>query len=146
MPTRAQIVTEARTWLGTPFHHQGRVRGVGVDCIGVIGCSAVTCGVDGAAEWMSDPAMHNYSPQPDPRLLLAACDKYLDRIAVSEAGLADILIMAFAGEPMHFALISRVAPMYVIHAYAQIGKVTENGAKVAGATISRAYRFRGLNG
>ncbi len=30
------IVSEARSWLGTPFKHQGRVKGVGCDCIGLI--------------------------------------------------------------------------------------------------------------
>ncbi|WP_436904878.1 hypothetical protein [Acinetobacter johnsonii] len=25
-------VQEALTWLGTPYHHQGRVKDVGVDC------------------------------------------------------------------------------------------------------------------
>lgn len=34
--TREEIVAEARTWLGTPFHHQGRVKGVGTDCAGII--------------------------------------------------------------------------------------------------------------
>lgn len=29
---RAEIVREARHWLGTPYHHHGRVHGVGVDC------------------------------------------------------------------------------------------------------------------
>jgi hypothetical protein len=27
-----EAVVEAMTWLGTPYHHQGRVKGVGVDC------------------------------------------------------------------------------------------------------------------
>ena len=27
-----EAVQEALTWLGTPYHHQGRVKGVGVDC------------------------------------------------------------------------------------------------------------------
>lgn len=26
------VISEAMTWLGTPYHHQGRVKGVGVDC------------------------------------------------------------------------------------------------------------------
>lgn len=30
--TRAAVVAEARGWLGTPYHHQARLRGVGVDC------------------------------------------------------------------------------------------------------------------
>jgi cell wall-associated NlpC family hydrolase len=29
-------VTEARTWVGTPFKHQGRTKGVGVDCLGIV--------------------------------------------------------------------------------------------------------------
>ena len=30
------ICQQARTWLGTPFKHQGRVKGVGVDCLGLL--------------------------------------------------------------------------------------------------------------
>jgi NlpC/P60 family putative phage cell wall peptidase len=30
---RAAVVAEARTWLGTPYHHMGRVKGVGCDCL-----------------------------------------------------------------------------------------------------------------
>jgi hypothetical protein len=26
------IVTEARAWMGTPYHHHARIKGVGVDC------------------------------------------------------------------------------------------------------------------
>lgn len=29
---RAALVAEALSWLGTPFHHQGRIKGAGVDC------------------------------------------------------------------------------------------------------------------
>lgn len=29
---REAVITEARTWLGTPYHHHGRLKGVGVDC------------------------------------------------------------------------------------------------------------------
>lgn len=34
--TGAQIVDQARTWVGTPWHHDARVKGVGVDCIGLV--------------------------------------------------------------------------------------------------------------
>jgi cell wall-associated NlpC family hydrolase len=30
---RVEIVAAARAWLNTPFHHAGRVKGVGVDCL-----------------------------------------------------------------------------------------------------------------
>lgn len=32
----ADVVTLARGWIGTPYHHQGRVRGVGADCLGLV--------------------------------------------------------------------------------------------------------------
>ncbi|WP_374513774.1 NlpC/P60 family protein [Niveibacterium sp.] len=32
MTTREAIVSEARSWLGTPYHHAARIKGVGVDC------------------------------------------------------------------------------------------------------------------
>jgi hypothetical protein len=36
MVTREAIVAAARSWLGTPYHHQASLKGVGSDCIGVI--------------------------------------------------------------------------------------------------------------
>jgi hypothetical protein len=32
-PRRLAVVEEARGWLGTPYHHMGRVRGAGTDCL-----------------------------------------------------------------------------------------------------------------
>lgn len=29
---RAAVVAEARSWLGTPYHHLGDIKGAGVDC------------------------------------------------------------------------------------------------------------------
>ncbi len=34
--TRTGILAEARSWIGTPYHHKGRLKGVGVDCGGLI--------------------------------------------------------------------------------------------------------------
>lgn len=33
---RAAVIGEAETWLGTPYHHMGRVKGVGCDCLTLI--------------------------------------------------------------------------------------------------------------
>ena len=33
MTRRSQVIAEAETWLGTPYHHMGRVRGGGTDCL-----------------------------------------------------------------------------------------------------------------
>jgi len=33
---RQHIQTQARLWLGTPYHHRASLRGVGTDCLGLI--------------------------------------------------------------------------------------------------------------
>lgn len=34
--TREAVVAEARCWLGTPYHHQAALHGVGCDCLGLV--------------------------------------------------------------------------------------------------------------
>jgi NlpC/P60 family putative phage cell wall peptidase len=36
MPTQTDIVVIARKWIGTPYHHQASLRGVGCDCLGLV--------------------------------------------------------------------------------------------------------------
>jgi cell wall-associated NlpC family hydrolase len=33
MTRRSLVIAEAEAWLGTPYHHMGRVRGSGTDCL-----------------------------------------------------------------------------------------------------------------
>lgn len=34
--TRDQVVVAVRAWIGTPYHHQASLRGVGTDCLGLV--------------------------------------------------------------------------------------------------------------
>src|ERR1700760_2640405 len=34
--SRADIVAEARAWIGTPYPHQASLKGVGCDCLGLV--------------------------------------------------------------------------------------------------------------
>lgn len=144
MTTRADIVAEARTWIGTRWQHQQRLKGVATDCLGLIGGVAVELGLPGAQEWANDPAYHCYGPAPDSRLLISGCDKFMDRIAIIEAQPGDVLIMSFEKDPQHFGIVSQVDPLYLIHAYAVARKVVENGIGMARVKVVRAYRYRGV--
>jgi cell wall-associated NlpC family hydrolase len=55
--TRARIVEEAKTWLGTPFHHRAFVKGAGTDCQGFIYSSYRVLGL------IPELEMPEYSPQ-----------------------------------------------------------------------------------
>lgn len=35
-PIGVAVVASARAWIGTPYHHQASLRGVGADCLGLI--------------------------------------------------------------------------------------------------------------
>lgn len=150
MTTRAEIVAEARTWIGTRYRHQARVKGVATDCIGLLGGVALACGLPGAREWADDLALHAYARTPDPALLRAGVDRFLDRLpAVQRAREGDVLLFALEGEPRHFALVSEATgagPVRVIHAYALLAarRVVEQLLPVARAQAIGAYGFRGL--
>lgn len=108
----------------------------------MVGGVALALGLQGAKEWAADPSLHNYGRTPDPAVLLGAVDKLMVRIPLAQAIEGDVLIMAFASEPQHFAIISQAEPRYIIHAYAQARRVVEQGACVAKARTLRAYRFK----
>jgi hypothetical protein len=52
---RAQIVTEARSWIGTPYHARARTKGAGCECGSLLMGIAVNCGLvkDEALEMFS---------------------------------------------------------------------------------------------
>lgn len=144
MIDRAAIAIEARTWIGTRWHHQASAKGAGSDCIGLVAGVAAACGVAEAAAFLAAPEFRCYGREPEPALLLAGCDRWLDRIAIGDARLGDVLLFRFRNEPQHFALITREAPDYITHAYAQARGVVENRLDdVWRARVVRAYRFRG---
>ncbi len=144
MITPDDIVAEARTWIGTPWKHQARVKGVGVDCIGFVGGVGVALGLGDALRWKADPTLRGYGRTPVPETLLDACDRFLQRVPIMQRQLGDVLVMGFRAGPQHFAIVSRLQPDCIIHAYAQRRAVIETPSDIHGAQVLRAYRFRGV--
>lgn len=69
------IVETARSLIGTKFHHQGRVPGVGLDCAGVL---IVTAWITGKKPRSFD--VTGYPRIPDGVTLQRLCDENLDRV------------------------------------------------------------------
>jgi NlpC/P60 family putative phage cell wall peptidase len=143
MIPRAAVVAEARSWIGTRWHHQASLKGVGTDCIGLVGGVALALGVPGAAAWRDTPAFHNYGRKPDPKVLLAGCDTLMDRVTDMREG--DVLVLRFDSGPQHFAFLTSVEPPAIVHALAQARRVTEARLDRAWRErIVRVYRLRGV--
>jgi len=135
---REQIVAEARRWLGTPFHHQGRLLGAGVDCVGVV------IGV-GRALGLTQFDTTDYGRLPVPDRMLGQLSANLVPVAVGEIGLGDILWMRIDRDPQHLAIVSGVAPRQIVHAYEGVGRCVEHGLDGKWQRrVVRAWRFAGV--
>ena len=54
---RAAVVAEAKAWLGTPYHHRAKLKGVGVDCAQLPIAIYAAVGLNPEEAWHT--AMHN---------------------------------------------------------------------------------------
>lgn len=144
MIPRYQLVECARSLIGTPWEHQGRLPGVAIDCLGVIGEVASACRVECWEAWDEDPDLRCYGRSPRPDLLLKFCNKYLEPKPISKAGPGDIFLMTFYLIPHHFGIVTEVSPFRIVHAYTAAKRVVETTPQVAHAKVYRAYSFRGV--
>jgi NlpC/P60 family putative phage cell wall peptidase len=114
---RARVVTEARTWVGTRYHHQADVRGHGVDCAMLL--VRVYCDLGLAPPFDPRP----YSPQwylhHTEEKYLGWIERYCHRVA--EAAPGDIAMYRFGRAAAHGAIV--VDELYMIHAYEPEGCV-----------------------
>lgn len=114
-----EIVTEARKWLGTPFMHQARVKGVGVDC----GQLVIAVGV--ALNRFDAPPreMMRYGRAPNPRHMRSIIESMLAPCESPEVG--DVIwVGERKGLPMHLAIITDKG---IIHADSHFGAVVGGG-------------------
>lgn len=99
MVTREAIVEAARGWLGTPYHHQASVKGVGSDCLGLIR------GIWRELYGPEPEAMPSYTPDwgsatGAETLLAAACRHLVKLDDVSTASPGDVLVFRMRDEGM----------------------------------------------
>lgn len=134
----SRLVEIARSYLGTPFHHQGRLPGVGLDCAGVVVCAARELGIA-----VND--VQGYGRIPSNGLFPAAVEGHCDKIPQGMVQPGDLMMFAFRAEPQHIAVVSQVAPTMLIHAYSDVGRVVENRLDDAWQKRLRGcYRLRGV--
>lgn len=132
---RLDVCREAESWVGTPFRHQGRMKGVGVDCAGLVIEVAKVF-------WPCVRDYRAYTRQPCPVLFLRLLDEALIQLpAVGAALPADVLVFAFDGAtPRHLGIL--LPDSRIVHAYERAGRcVAHRMADVWRARCVRAYRF-----
>jgi NlpC/P60 family putative phage cell wall peptidase len=134
---KAEIVAAARSWFGTPWRYQGRLKGVAVDCGGLI------LGV-GRELGLLHFDTRTYGRIPVGQQLRALCEQHLTSKPIAETAPGDVLLMRFTRHPQHLAIVGdRGAPISLIHAYADAGACVEHGADAKWLRrIVAAYSFQ----
>jgi cell wall-associated NlpC family hydrolase len=155
---KLRVVCEARKWLGTAFHHQGRVRRSeqhkgGCDCIGLVIEVARTLQIksrrpikNGRHLLLAEADKTGYSRIPDGLLLQQQLETHCYLVDTADIACGDVLLFKFADNPQHVALVSDYEHgLGIIHAYAQTRKVVEHRLDAVWfERIVAAYRFEGI--
>ena len=140
MVTRQEIADEARSWIGTPWYHQGFAKGVGCDCIGLVrgvGDATKAFEYDEASWRVRQYAAH--SRHPNPKVMRAALREFFDPIPKSEAGIGDIFWFRFV-EPQHLGIL--IEPGIIIHADRMAERVIDHSMRYM--HIVAAFRYPNL--
>ncbi len=136
MITREQFVAEVLSWEGTPFHHMGRVKGVGVDCVGLAVGAARNIGIE-----VIDSA--NYPKFPIHGIFNQMVDSQTVPVDLCDVLPGDILKFKWVREPQHLAVVISTNPIRMIHAYSQVDMcVTSDFDVMWQATFTDARRFK----
>ena len=127
-----EFVSEARSWIGTRFVHQGRLkkscgdRG-GCDCIGLIIGAADNVGITVKGRKLSQLDKRDYARVPDGERLLREFREYLKEVAIDDIREGDVLMFRFDKNPQHVGIASEYnGGVGVIHCYMQARGVVEH--------------------
>lgn len=148
MTTRAEVVAEARAWIGTRFHHQASLKGVGCDCIGLVRGVGTELGIYTSSD-LALPEVQQfkgYARTPTNGMLKRGFDLFAVRIPRAEIRPGDIILMRFESEPQHVAIVSELnGVLSMIHSYALPRKVVEHSIDTTWRSrIVAAYSFPGV--
>ena len=88
--TRQAILTAARLWIGTPYHHQASCRSVGSDCLGLI--RGVYRDVTGREPELPPAYSRDWGEANGQETLIDAATRHLIEVPIADAADGDILI------------------------------------------------------
>lgn len=122
-PSRAAIVAAARAWVGTPYHHQASVKGVGCDCLGLL--RGIWRDVIGPEPARLPPYRPDWAEAGGAETLLEAAMRHLRPLAADEAQAGDVLLFRWRAHlpAKHCAILTGDRTMIHAHDGAAVAEV-----------------------
>lgn len=134
MATPDKAIEIARSYVGTPYHPHARLKGVGIDCVGLLICVARECGAD-------LPDQQGYQMMDQGNVLEATFIKLgMGKLPAIVPG----AVLAFRfGRSRHAGLCT--VPGRMIHVDSRIGRVTEVGVGLFERLFDSAWALPGVS-
>ena len=147
----ARIVRATRRWLGTPYHDQASVRGVGCDCLGLL--RGVWRDVVGPEPMPVPPYSRDWGEAGPVEVLAKAARAAMIELDISEARTGDVILfrMRAGAIAKHVGILSAMdrsgrphrsgRSRRFIHAYERTGVIEEHLTQAWQRRIAYAFRF-----
>lgn len=117
------MIAAARACAGTPYRHQGRSPGNGLDCLGLIISAVSAIGIN-----VVNTPDYGRSPRGD--VLLDALQGYpLTEVPKTDIQAGDLLVFRFNSQPQHFGLAT--GPDTMVHSFSVVGSVVETNIGIS---------------
>jgi NlpC/P60 family putative phage cell wall peptidase len=114
MIKRSTITSAARSWIGTPYHHQSSCMGVGADCLGLV--RGVWHTLYGSAAETPPAYSRDWAEASGDETLISAATRHLQLIPLADARAGDVVVFRFRpGSPAkHVGILT--AANQLVHA------------------------------
>jgi len=135
----ARIVKATRRWIGTPYHDQASVRGVGCDCLGLL--RGVWRDVVGSEPMPVPPYSRDWGEVGPVEVLAQAARAAMVELDISDARTGDVILfrMRTGAIAKHCGILS--GNNRFIHAYERTGVIEEHLTPAWQRRIAYAFRF-----
>ncbi|MFZ6686580.1 C40 family peptidase [Undibacterium sp. SXout11W] len=137
---QAEIVAEAKTWLQTPYHHHGDVKGAGVDCAMILVEVYHACGLIPKID--PRPYPPDWHLHRDAERYLGWVEQYADPVETPEPG--DIAVFQFGRCVSHAAIV--IDWPLVLHAFRKEREVVLSDVSTSSDFSERLRGFYRLKG
>jgi NlpC/P60 family putative phage cell wall peptidase len=132
MVSRADIIAEARSWIGTPYAHQASVKGIGCDCLGLV--RGVWRAVYGKEPEQPPPYSRDWAEVHGRETLAEAAGRHMIAVATDKIRPADVLLFAMKDHSpaKHCAILTapgRMLHSIEAHPVAEVSLWTGSGSR-----------------
>jgi len=119
----AVIIAAARSWLGTPYHDQASLKGVGCDCLGL--ARGVWREVVGPEPFPIEPYSRGWGETGQIEVLAEGARRMMREIALAEIGPGALVLFRMVPRAIAKHVGVMTGPDSFIHSYERLGVIEQ---------------------